>query len=135
MAIAPSRVGRHDITIHQGMDEYYPVRFMEPDGTVIDLGDYTATFSLYRAPATLASLHEHDPVLTGDTTNGRVQLGLFDGGEFGFYNCYIGLTSHVTSGLGPWGVGVYNLDIIDPFGHVQYRVRGAISLEEGTRHG
>ena len=135
MAIAPSRVARHDIVIHQGMDEYYPIRFMEPDGTVRDLADYAASFTLYRSPATLESLHEHQPILTGNTADGKVQLGNFDGGEFGFYNCYIGLTSHVTSALGPWGVGVYNLDIIDPFGRVQYRVRGTIKLEEGTRHG
>lgn len=135
MTFAPARVFRRDITIYQGMDDYFPMKFMEPDGTVNDLGSHTGELVLYRAPATLESLHEHEPILTGDTTDGKVQLGRWDGGDFGFYNCYIGLTSSVTSGLGPWGIGVYNLDIIDGFGHVQYRVRGAIHLEEGRRNG
>lgn len=135
MAIFPARWFRHDIVLHQGMDEYYPLKFMEKDGTVNDLEGWSGTLRLYRSPVSIQSIHDEPPILTGSTDDGKVLLGLFDGGEFGQYNCYIGLTSSVTSSLGPWGVGVYNLDIIDPYGHVQYRVRGAMSLEEGAKHG
>lgn len=130
-----ARVFRYDITLHQGMDEYFPMRIQDRNATIPDLAEWSATFRLYKAPATLDSLHDEAPVLGGTSSDGRVMLGLFDGGEFGDYNVLITLPSAQTSALAPWGRGVYNLDIIDPFGHVQYRVRGTVVLEEGSKHG
>lgn len=135
MAIIPSRVFRYDIVLHQGMDEYYPMRFAEKDASVPDLTTWSATLRLYQSPVAIGSIHDESPILTGSTADGRVNLGSFDGGEFGQYNAYLALPSSITSNLIPWGIGSYNLDIIDPFGHVQYRVAGLIKLEEGTRHG
>lgn len=133
--VSVSRVFRYDITIYQGMDEYFPMRIQGRNATIPDLAEWSATFRLYKAPATLDSLHDEAPVLVGTSSGGRVMLGLFDGGDFGQYNVLLTLTSALTSTLQPWGRGVYFLDIIDPYGHVQYRVRGTVALEEGTKHG
>lgn len=135
MAKVPARWFRYDIVLHQGMDEYYPMRLAEPDGTTPDLTEWSATLNLYRSAVAVESIHDEPPILAGGTNDGLVSLGLFDGGEFGPYNAYMALVSSLTSSLIPWGIGSYNLDIIDPFGHVQYRVAGIIKLEEGTRHG
>src|SRR5699024_8832452 len=110
-----SRVFRYDITIHQGVDEYYPMRIQSASGTVPDLTGWTATFRLYKAPATLASLHDENPIMNGDNTDGTVMLGSYPGGDFGSYNVLLTLTSARTSAATPWGRGVYNLDIIDPY--------------------
>lgn len=127
-----ARVFRYDITIHQGVDEYFPMRIQDRHGSVPDLTDWTSIFRLYRAPATLESLHDASPV---PTPGAIVMLGLMDGGEFGDYNVLLSFPSHTTSELIPWGRGVHNVDVIDPYGHVQYRVRGTVELEEGTKHG
>ena len=136
MAVIPARAFRYDIVLRQGMDEYFPMRIEDPHGTMADLDGWTATLALYRAPATLASLHDEPPVSAPGAT---VTLGTFDGGDpatggFGLYNVLPAFPSATTSALSPWGNGIYNIDISDSFGHVQYRIEGTIVLVEGTRH-
>jgi len=135
-----SIIARHDITIPQGMILAQPFapEYVDPDTDTIKRKDYTgysATFHVYASPATLDSLHGEAPILSLTDTSGAIALGLFDGGEFGPYGILLYLTQAQTSALTPWGRGVYNLDIIDPYGHPQLRLQGVITLEEGTRHG
>lgn len=126
-----ARVFRYDITIHQGMDEYFPMRVRDSAGQVPDLTGWTSHHRVYGAPATLASLHDQPPVPVSPT----VMLGLFDGGAFGPYNVLPAFSAHATGALVPWGSGIHILDLIDPYGHVQYRIRGTAELEEGNRNG
>src|SRR3990172_4999662 len=110
---------RYDIEISQGMDEYFPMRIQRGDGTIPDLTGWTGTAQVYRSPATLGSLHDQLPIISG-THNNILSLGSFDGGDFGTYNVLLTITTAITSVLRPWGRGVYFVDIIDPFGHVQF---------------
>lgn len=125
---------RHDIVVYQGMVLAVPFAMHDDTGAVQDYTGYTGTFAIYAAPATLDSLHDQPPILSLTDTSGAVNLGLFDGGDFGEYSAYLYLTQAQTSTLSPWGQGVYNLDIVDPMGHPQVRVRGTILLEEGKKH-
>ena len=131
---------RFDLTIRQGtiLAQPFAPEYEDPDTGALVRADYTgysATFAIYRSPATLDSLHGEAPILSLTDASGAIQLGLFDGGEFGPYGILLYLTQHQTSILSPWGRGVYNLDIIDPYGKPQLRISGVIELEEGTRHG
>ncbi len=128
------RVVERDITIYQGMDHYDAFRCIESDGTVPDLEDWTATLRVYRAPAAFESIHDEAPIITGSTSDGKVSLGHWTDADFGPYNVLTYLSSALTSALDEWGVGVYMLDLIDPFDHVQVRVRGRVTLEEGTTY-
>lgn len=131
---------RYDLTIRQGLPLAQPFGPSSPDpvtGNLVprDYTGYTATFTVYPPPATLESLHDTAPILSLTNASGAVELGLFDGGEFGQYGILLYLTQAQTSALEPFGRGIYNLDIIDAFGHPQLRIQGTIALEEGTRHG
>lgn len=128
-----ARIFRYDIVIHQGVDEYFPLKIIDSAGNVPDLSGWTSTHTVYPAPATLDSLHDASPV---DIT-ATVTLGLIDGGDFGDYNGLLSFPAAESSNasLRPWGTGIHILDLIDPYGHVQYRVRGTATMEEGTRHG
>lgn len=100
----------------------------------VDYTGYTGAFTIYPAPATLESLHGTAPIFETTDASGAIDLGLFTSSEFGQYGIFLYLTQAITSAMQPWGVGIYNLDIIDGFGHPQLRFEGAISLEEGTKH-
>lgn len=126
---------RHDMTIHQGTILAVPFAMHDDTGAVQDYTGWTGTFTIYAAPATLDSLHDQAPVINLTSDSGAVNPGLFDGGDFGEYSVYLYLTQAQTSALSPWGTGVYNLDLIDPMGHPQIRIRGVIELEEGKKHG
>lgn len=128
------RVMDRDITIHQGMDKYDAMRCVESDGTVPDLDGWTATLNVYRAPAAFESIHDETPLISGGTSDSKVTLGYWTDDEFGPYNVLIYLSRSVTSALEEWGVGVYVIDLIDPYNHTQVRIRGRVTLEEGTRH-
>lgn len=130
-----STIARHDITVHQGMIVAEPFAPTDPDGLVIDYTGYSATFNLYASPATLDSLHDLPPILSLSDASGAIEVGLMDSDDFGEYSVLLYLTQQQTSVLEPWGRGVYNLDIIDPFGHPQLRIRGVMQLEEGAHHG
>lgn len=130
---------RYDLTVRQGLILAQPFapEAEDPDTGALERIDYTghtATFTIYRAPATLDSLHGAPAVLHLTDADGAVSLGLFDGGHFGPYGILLYLTQHQTSRLSPWGTGVYNLDVSDPYGKPQLRIQGVITLEEGTRH-
>jgi hypothetical protein len=134
-----STTATYDIDVRQGLILAEPFAPMAPDpvtGTLepVDYTGHTATFTIYGAPATLDSLHDGPVIFTGTDASGTVELGLFDGGEFGLYGILLYLTQAQTSALDPWGRGVYNLDVIDPYGHPQLRIQGVITLEEGTKH-
>ncbi len=130
---------RYDITIPQGMivAEAFAPEYFDPDSGTLKRKDYTgysATFTVWRSPATFDSLHDGPVVFHATSGDGAVELGLFDSDEFGQYGILLYLTQAQTSGMQPWGRGVYNLDILDGFGHPQLRIRGTIVLEEGTKH-
>lgn len=124
---------RVDITIDQGKDLYVPLAFRVQDGTLVDFTSWTAVFRIYRAPAVAESLHSLTPVLTGDHADGTVMLGEFGDPSFE-YNCLLTILAARSSDLDPWGVGTYNLDLIDDFGRVRFRVTGTAVLEEGNRN-
>lgn len=134
-----SVVARHDLTIHQGLVLVEPFRPQYKDTYTntllpVDYTGYTGTFTIYPAPATLESLHGAAPIYEATDANGVVNLGLFESDEFGEYGILLYLPQNVTSALSPWGVGIYNLDVIDPFGHPQLRIQGKIVLEEGSKN-
>lgn len=130
----------YDITIPQGLivAEAFAPEYVDPDtGGLVrqDFTGYSATFTVWPTPATFDSLHDTEPVLRLTDATGAVELGLFDSDEFGQYGILLYLTQSQTSAIEPFGTGVYNLDIIDPFGHPQIRFHGAIRFAEGERHG
>lgn len=130
---------RYDITIPQGMivAEAFAPEYFDPDSGTLKRKDYTgysATFTVWRSPATFDSLHDRAPVLRLTDASGAIELGLFESDEFGQYGILLYLTQAQTSALQPFGPGVYNLDIIDPYGHPQLRFYGTIQFEEGERH-
>lgn len=132
-------IARHDLTVHQGAvfaHAFAPEYFDPVSGTLTrtDYTGYRATFTIYGAPATLDRLHDGPVVFAGSSDSGAVEVGLFDGGEFGPYGVLLYLTQAQTSALDPWGTGIYNLDVLDDFGRPVLRVRGVITLEEGTKH-
>ena len=123
-----------DDAVTQGMPVAMPFAATDDTNMVLDYTGYTATFQLYPAPATLDSLHDETPILSLTDATGAGELGLFDGGDFGEYNVLLFLDQTQTSALEPFGRGVYFLDVIDDFGRVTLRIRGAMELEEGTTH-
>jgi hypothetical protein len=54
--------------------------------------------------------------------------------EHAVTNVLLFLGHAATSALSPWGRGLYNLDLIDPFGHVLPLLAGLCILEEGRGH-
>lgn len=134
-----SSKARYDLVVHQGLILAQPFapEYYDPVSGTLKRKDYTghtATFTIYGAPATFDSLHDGPVVFHATSGDGAVELGLFDSDEFGQYGILLYLTQAQTSGMQPWGRGVYNLDILDGFGHPQLRIRGTIVLEEGTKH-
>lgn len=131
---------RYDITIPQGLivAEAFAPEYYDPETETLKRADYTGyrgTFTVWPAPATFNSLHDQPTVLRLTDDSGAIQLGLFDSDEFGPYGILLYLTHHQTSALEPFGRGIYNLDIVDPYGHPQLRFYGTIRFEEGERHG
>lgn len=126
---------RHDFTIHQGAIFAEPFAMVDDTLATKDYTGWSGTFTIYAAPATFDSLHDRTPLWTFTSASGAINLGLFDGGEFGPYSVYVYLTQAQTSAMTPWGRGVYNLDLIDTYGKPQVRLRGTIELEEGSTHG
>lgn len=55
--------------------------------------------------------------------------------DYALHNIEIWLTSSTTKVLTDWGVGQYQLDLIDPFGHVQRIMTGTCCLDRGQGHG
>lgn len=134
-----SVTARFDITINQGLvlAQMFAPKYLDTDTdtlVAVDYTGYSATFTIFPAPATLQSLHEFDPIFETTDASGAIQLGLFEDETFGEYGILLYLTQGITSAMEPWGVGVYNLDIIDEFGHPQVRFEGAIKLQEGRKH-
>lgn len=130
-----STVATIDMTIHQGMIFVQSFAPIDDDNQPVDYTGYRATFTIYPAPATEDNLHGTTPVLSVTSDSGAIALGLFDGGRFGPYGIQVYLTQAQTSALSPWGTGAYFLDVIDPYGHPQLRIKGPIRLEEGVKHG
>ena len=134
-----SVTARRDMTIHQGLvfaQAFAPKYRDTLTNTLIavDYTGYTGTFTIYPAPATLESLHNTPPIYEASSASGAIDLGLFESDEFGEYGIYLYLTQSITSAMQPWGIGIYNLDIIDEFGHPQVRIQGKIMLEEGSKN-
>lgn len=134
-----SVVARHDLTIHQGLVLVEPFCPQYKDSATnkmvpVDYTGYSGTFTIYPAPATLESLHDTPPIYEATDADGVVNLGLFESEEFGEYGILLYIPQNVTSAMEPWGVGIYNLDVIDPFDHPQLRIQGKIVLEEGSKN-
>ncbi len=54
--------------------------------------------------------------------------------EYAITNVLLFLGHGTTSALEPWGLGLYNLDLIDPFGRVMPILADSCVLEEGRGH-
>lgn len=122
--------------IHQGVPwNRLTLAVRDPNtGETHDYTDYTATLTIFPDPDAGESLHARPPILTVNSASGAIELGLFDGGEFGPFNVHTHLSQSLTSNLSPWGRGTYNLDILSPIGRPEIRLYGAIDLQEGRRH-
>lgn len=113
--------------IAAGMDVYFVWTLMNPDGTVDDLATWTATFEIFDV--------DHVSQVRYESSGGLINVGRWDSlTSAGFYNIYAGLPKAITSALTDWGDGYFNVDLIDPMGHVSYRIRGPIALERGSTH-
>lgn len=123
------------LTIYQGTIFAKPFAMQDDTGEVQDYTGWSGTLQIFGSPATVDSIHNGPLILSLTSDTGAVNLGKFDGGEFGFYSMYIYLTQAQTSALNPWGTGVMCVDLLDPMGHPQVRIRVNVSLEEGTKHG
>ena len=98
-----------------------------PAGVVDDLSTWSATFEIFDLSGVSRYRYE--------SADGLITVGLWDSGTaYGSYNVYLGLPNDVTSALVDWGVGVFNCDLVDPMGHVSYRIHGPITLEWGSLH-
>lgn len=69
-----------------------------------------------------------DPATSGNTVT------VYDP-DWAVTNVYIHMSKAATGLLSDWGVGLYQLDLLDAFGHVQARVEGTCCLERGYVHG
>lgn len=126
------------IVIQQGMSVGLTFGFVNADLiTYANFSDWTATFEIFNADG--LSLFKWD-----STASAIVSTGLWTGDGVvvpdesfeGFaYNVYVELPKELTKTMTDWGIGHFDLDVLDPFGHAQYRVHDEIVLEEGTTHG
>lgn len=116
------------IVIQQGTSFGAVFPFRDPDlVTCEDFSDWSATFEIFNANG--ESLYKWS-----SETSSNVATGLWNPtGDFA-YNCYVELPKELTATMSDWGIGHFDLDVLDPFGHAQYRVHDEIVLEEGTRH-
>lgn len=116
------------VVIQQGMSFGMVFPFRNPDlVTCEDFSDWSATFEVFNADGN--SLFKFSSEVSPN-----VRTGLWNPtGDFA-YNVYVEITKEFTATLNDWGVGHFDLDVIDPFGHAQYRVHDVIILEEGTKH-
>lgn len=64
-----------DMAVKQGMPLAMPFAPEDPQGNRIDYTGHTATFQLYRSPATLESLHDQTPILSLTDGSGAIELG------------------------------------------------------------
>lgn len=62
-------------------------------------------------------------ILNNNTGNGRITLGL-QGTPPDDYNVEVNVSASVTDTLSDWGMGVWDLEIEDPFGNVYTWIRG-----------
>lgn len=125
------------IVIQQGTSAGAVFAFRATDKvTSVNLSDWSATFEIFDANG--VSLHKFD-----SATSANVDTGLWLGtGEpiagpttdMSAYTAYVEIPKAVTSSMTDWGIGHFDLDLIDPFGHVQARAHGECVLEEGTKH-
>lgn len=116
------------IVIQQGTSFGAVFPFRNPDlVTCEDFTEWSATFEIFNADG--VSLHKYE-----STTGANVNAGLWNPtGDFA-YNVYVELPKEITKTMNDWGIGHFDLDVLDPFGHAQYRVHDEIVLEEGTTH-
>ena len=125
-------------TVQQGMSFFLPFSLVGDDLlTYYDLSEWTATFEIFDADN--VSLHKWRSadsayVDTGLWDKDGVPVGTSTTTEWS-YNGYVEFTKELTAAMVDWGVGHFDFDFIDPFGHGQVRFQGEIVLEEGTTHG
>lgn len=121
------RPGR--MTIQQGMTHADVWSFRTRDGKTQSLAGWSATFEVFNRDG--ASVLKY----TSAAQPGYLAVGLWDPSKTFPYNVYLEIPAAVTSALVDWGIGHFDLDVIDRAGHVQYRVHDECVLERGTRHG
>lgn len=113
--------------IPRGMDVYFVWKLQEKDGTVPDLSTWSATFEIFD----VAGVSQY----RWESAGGYINVGRWDSLTiYGFYNVYFGLPHEDAGELIDWGLGSFNCDLIDPMGHVSYRIEGPISVAKGSTH-
>lgn len=117
------------LTVHQGTTLAEVFSFRNSDlVTCDDFSAWSATFEVFNV--------DHEHVLRVNSGGTWLRTGLWNPtGDFA-YNCYMEFPPSFTNAdeLYDQGLCHFDLDLIDPFGHVQYRVQGEIAFERGTTH-
>ena len=125
------------LVIQQGTSFGATFSILNEDGTTFsNLSDWEATFEIFDANG--VSLYKWSSATSANVDTGLwTRLGEVipgdDTTDFA-YNGYVELPKEITSAMSDWGIGHFDFDFIDPFGHVQLRYHDEIVLEEGTTH-
>lgn len=108
---------------------YRALEYLDPADGLIKLWDTTG----FTARMAIRASYDGPVLLSATTENGRLQTGI-RGTAPNQYNLGIVLSSTATAALGDWGLGVYDLEVVDAIGNVTRVYHGAATLErEVTR--
>jgi hypothetical protein len=117
--------GEHSIT--QGSDWYRTLGLKLDDGSYLNTAGYTARMQIR------ASKESPTVLLELTTGNGRIQVGI-QGSAPNQYNVLLAVLGSISSPLTDWGLGYYDLELVDTFGVPQRIIEGNVTLNrEVTR--
>ena len=116
-------VGEDAITQGAAWTRYSALEYTDAGGNVV-----TWSTTGYTARMQVRATIDGPVVLELTTANGRLQTGVAG------WTIVLSLTAAASAGLADWGLGVYDLEIVDTFGTVTRIHYGAVALSrEVTR--
>lgn len=119
-------IGEDAITQGADWGRYIALYFPDPDDGLEKLWDTTG----FTGTMTIRADYDSPAILPGGnpitTANGRLVTGFQGPGNA--YCLSIHLTAAATRGLSDWGLGVWDLTVTDPYGHVTRVYEGRVAL-------
>jgi len=117
---------RRPLTIIQGDDfsRYLGLKYYDPADETLKL----LNTSGYTARMTVRASYDTPALVTATNANGRITVGIQGTAPYQ-WNLTIAIPNAVTSALTDWGMGVYDLELVDTYGKVMTILYGSCCLQ------
>lgn len=122
----PRKIPRMDLTIWQGDDFALNLGLKYFDATTSSMQLLNTTG--YTARMKVRATYDGPVLLDLSTTNGRITVGI-QGTAPKQWNVGLAIPNSVTAALVDWGIGLYDLELVDTFGKVQKVLYGSCQLQ------